>query len=355
MVRISDARMSGTAYGTIVLHCSPEAAVGGPLALVRDDDEIALDVAAGRLDLLVDDRGAGRAGARPGRRPSRRPAAGGASTPSASCRRTSAPTSTCSPPEADDAWGRRGRRRARGSRGTSSRPARWRRRCSGSSARRRPTCRPDLAIGYAGVAGLHVAQTGGMIAGRPRGRDVRPAHPPAAADGARLRRGPRRGDDRRGSRPRRRHGDQRRRDLRAQLPRAVGALRAGRALPGARPLAVPRRRRCGRVPHAAGDRRPPRRRRLLARGLPVRRRRAARLRAVGRPLGPRRRTAHVAPRRPAAAARPLGARRGDARAGHPARRAALARRSWCTTTSGSRWPPPAPSTRSTARRCSWRA
>jgi dihydroxy-acid dehydratase len=54
MVRVSDARMSGTAYGTIVLHCAPEAAVGGPLALVRDGDEIALDARAGRLDLLVD-------------------------------------------------------------------------------------------------------------------------------------------------------------------------------------------------------------------------------------------------------------------------------------------------------------
>jgi dihydroxy-acid dehydratase len=54
MVRISDARMSGTAYGTVVLHCSPEAAVGGPLALVRDGDLIELDVAARRLDLKVD-------------------------------------------------------------------------------------------------------------------------------------------------------------------------------------------------------------------------------------------------------------------------------------------------------------
>lgn len=53
MVRISDCRMSGTASGTIVLHVSPEAAVGGPLALVRDGDEIDLDVEAGRLDLLV--------------------------------------------------------------------------------------------------------------------------------------------------------------------------------------------------------------------------------------------------------------------------------------------------------------
>ena len=54
MVRVSDARMSGTAYGTVVLHCAPEAAVGGPLALVRDGDPIELDVAARRLDLCVD-------------------------------------------------------------------------------------------------------------------------------------------------------------------------------------------------------------------------------------------------------------------------------------------------------------
>jgi dihydroxy-acid dehydratase len=56
MVRVSDARMSGTSYGTVVLHCSPEAAVGGPLALVRDGDEIELDVAAGRIDLRVEER-----------------------------------------------------------------------------------------------------------------------------------------------------------------------------------------------------------------------------------------------------------------------------------------------------------
>ncbi len=53
MVRVSDARMSGTAGGTVVLHVAPEAAVGGPLALVRDGDPIALDTAARRLDLLV--------------------------------------------------------------------------------------------------------------------------------------------------------------------------------------------------------------------------------------------------------------------------------------------------------------
>jgi dihydroxy-acid dehydratase len=55
MVRISDARMSGTAYGTIVLHVAPEAAVGGPLALVESGDRIRLDVPARRLELLVDD------------------------------------------------------------------------------------------------------------------------------------------------------------------------------------------------------------------------------------------------------------------------------------------------------------
>jgi dihydroxy-acid dehydratase len=55
MVRISDARMSGTAYGTCVLHVSPESYVGGPLALVRDGDPISLDVPNRRLDLLVDD------------------------------------------------------------------------------------------------------------------------------------------------------------------------------------------------------------------------------------------------------------------------------------------------------------
>jgi len=54
MVRISDARMSGTAYGTVVLHTAPEAAVGGPLALVRDGDVIDLDVAGGGLHLRVD-------------------------------------------------------------------------------------------------------------------------------------------------------------------------------------------------------------------------------------------------------------------------------------------------------------
>ena len=55
MLRISDARMSGTSYGACVLHVSPESYVGGPLALVRDGDIIILDVAARRLHLDVDD------------------------------------------------------------------------------------------------------------------------------------------------------------------------------------------------------------------------------------------------------------------------------------------------------------
>jgi len=55
MVRISDARMSGTSYGTCVLHVAPEAHVGGPLALVRDGDMIELDVAARKLELKVSD------------------------------------------------------------------------------------------------------------------------------------------------------------------------------------------------------------------------------------------------------------------------------------------------------------
>jgi len=53
MVRISDARMSGTAYGTVVLHCSPEAAVGGPLALVKTGDLVTLDVKGRGLHLEV--------------------------------------------------------------------------------------------------------------------------------------------------------------------------------------------------------------------------------------------------------------------------------------------------------------
>jgi L-arabonate dehydrase len=53
MVRISDARMSGTAAGTVILHVAPEAAIGGPLALVQDGDMITLDLPARRLTLEI--------------------------------------------------------------------------------------------------------------------------------------------------------------------------------------------------------------------------------------------------------------------------------------------------------------
>jgi dihydroxy-acid dehydratase len=53
MVRLSDARMSGTAFGTVVLHTSPEAAEGGPLALVKNGDFIELDVARRRIHLDI--------------------------------------------------------------------------------------------------------------------------------------------------------------------------------------------------------------------------------------------------------------------------------------------------------------
>jgi dihydroxy-acid dehydratase len=55
MVRISDARMSGTSYGTCILHVAPESAVGGPLALVRTGDLIEIDVEARRIHLHVPD------------------------------------------------------------------------------------------------------------------------------------------------------------------------------------------------------------------------------------------------------------------------------------------------------------
>jgi len=55
MVRISDARMSGTAYGTVVLHTAPEAAAGGPLAIVKNGDIIELDVPNRRIQLHISD------------------------------------------------------------------------------------------------------------------------------------------------------------------------------------------------------------------------------------------------------------------------------------------------------------
>jgi dihydroxy-acid dehydratase len=55
MIRVSDARMSGTAFGTIVLHVTPDAASGGPLGLVHSGDRIRLSVKQRRIELLVDD------------------------------------------------------------------------------------------------------------------------------------------------------------------------------------------------------------------------------------------------------------------------------------------------------------
>ena len=74
MVRVTDARMSGTSFGTCVLHVAPEAAVGGPLALVQDGDTITLDVAAGRLELEVDAEELSRRAAQYGRPGLRAPA-----------------------------------------------------------------------------------------------------------------------------------------------------------------------------------------------------------------------------------------------------------------------------------------
>jgi dihydroxyacid dehydratase/phosphogluconate dehydratase len=56
VVRISDSRMSGTSFGTVVLHAAPESAVGGPLAVIRDGDQIRLSVAERRLDLSISDQ-----------------------------------------------------------------------------------------------------------------------------------------------------------------------------------------------------------------------------------------------------------------------------------------------------------
>ena len=56
MLRISDARMSGTAYGTVVLHTAPESAVGGPLAVVKNGDQIEIDVKSRRLQLVISDQ-----------------------------------------------------------------------------------------------------------------------------------------------------------------------------------------------------------------------------------------------------------------------------------------------------------
>jgi dihydroxy-acid dehydratase len=95
MVRVSDARMSGTAYGTVVLHVSPEAAAGGPLALVQNGDFIELDVEARKLHLDVSEEELARRRAQwksPNCR--RRCSAAGSSSTSTTCSRpTRAPTS----------------------------------------------------------------------------------------------------------------------------------------------------------------------------------------------------------------------------------------------------------------------
>ena len=97
MVRISDGRMSGTAYGTVVLHVAPEAAAGGPLALVRSGDPIVLDVPARTSTSTSRPPSwpAGRCPRRPRPPPTPPPAAAGsASTSTTSSRPTAAPTST---------------------------------------------------------------------------------------------------------------------------------------------------------------------------------------------------------------------------------------------------------------------
>ena len=95
MLRISDARMSGTSYGACVLHVAPESFVGGPLALVKDGDVIELDVDARRLALRVSDDGAGAPpGAVDAARRSRTRAATARSTHATSRRPTRAATST---------------------------------------------------------------------------------------------------------------------------------------------------------------------------------------------------------------------------------------------------------------------
>ena len=94
MVRISDARMSGTAYGTVVLHSSPEAAAGGALALVQNGDMIELDVAKRKLHFEVSDAELARRKAEWKGPPRISRAATGSSTSTTCCRRTAARTST---------------------------------------------------------------------------------------------------------------------------------------------------------------------------------------------------------------------------------------------------------------------
>ena len=104
LVRICDGRMSGTAYGTVILHVAPEAAAGGPLALVETGDQITLDVPARTLTLDVPDDELARRRQQWTPPPAARPAAGPASTPSTCCRPTRAPTSTSWSARAGTRW-----------------------------------------------------------------------------------------------------------------------------------------------------------------------------------------------------------------------------------------------------------
>ena len=110
MVRVTDARMSGTSFGTVFLHVAPEAATGGPLALVRDGDPVAVDVAAGTLD-------AGRARRRTGPAPAALDPAG--LRPPARLARAATATTCCRHPRAAT-WTSCGPRR-RSTAGSSSR------------------------------------------------------------------------------------------------------------------------------------------------------------------------------------------------------------------------------------------
>ena len=94
LLRISDARMSGTSYGAVVLHVAPESAVGGPLALIRTGDRIRLDVDARSLDVLLDDAELAQRRAAWTPRRARTSAATGACTRTTCCRPTKAATST---------------------------------------------------------------------------------------------------------------------------------------------------------------------------------------------------------------------------------------------------------------------
>ena len=98
MLRLSDARMSGTSYGGCLLHCSPEAYVGGPLALVQTGDRITVDVPARRIHLEVSDDELADARRHGSRRRRASSAATAGCSAATSCRPTKAATSIFSRP-----------------------------------------------------------------------------------------------------------------------------------------------------------------------------------------------------------------------------------------------------------------